>query len=76
MDHQRFGVPMAPVGRYLESLRVLVEQVPDFAFVFAKLIVVGDCALAVVPFWGTTPEGSRYAWSWFRSLGSTRTAAP
>ena len=49
---------------YLESLRVLIEQAPDFTFFFAKPQVEGNVAITPVPFFGTTPEGSHYEWSY------------
>ncbi len=48
---------------YLAQLQVLVEQVPDVALVFAKVTTRGRCGLSLLPFTGTTPEGSRYSWS-------------
>lgn len=60
-DHQQFGMPMTK-DSYLASMRVLIDQTPDFAFVFAKGYVAGNASLNVVPFTGATPEGSRYEW--------------
>ena len=48
---------------YLAQLRVMVEQVPDVAVVFAKVTTRGRCGLSLLPFSATTPEGSRYSWS-------------
>jgi hypothetical protein len=42
-------------------MRVLIEQTPDFAFVFAKGYVAGNVSINVVPFWGTIPEGDARA---------------
>ena len=63
VDHRQLGVPMDRAA-YLESLRVLIEQAPDFTFFFAKPHVEGNVAITPVPFFGTTPEGSRYEWSY------------
>jgi hypothetical protein len=49
---------------YLDSLRVLIEQAPDFTFFFSKPHVEGNVAITPVPFFGTTPEGNRYEWSY------------
>jgi hypothetical protein len=63
VDHRRLGIPMDR-DSYLESMRVLIEQAPDFTFFFAKLHIDGNVAITPVPFFGTTPEGNRYEWSY------------
>src|SRR6185436_13221242 len=63
VDHRRLGLPMDRAA-YLDSLRVLVEQAPDFTFFFSKPHVEGNVAITPVPFFGTTPEGNRYEWSY------------
>ena len=62
VEHQPFGLTMDREV-YLENLRLLTEQTPSSAFVFAKPYIVGSVVLTPVPFVGTTPEGSRYEWS-------------
>ncbi|MGZ6907450.1 MAG: nuclear transport factor 2 family protein [Acidimicrobiia bacterium] len=63
VDHRQLGLPMDRRA-YLDSMRVLIEQAPDFTFLFANPHIEGNVAITKVPFFGTTPEGNRYEWSY------------